>query len=186
MALQDILDRIDKETQTRLQQLEQSFKKTVEKLKEENERKQKKIEEDMNAKVEMNSKKIMEKAENLATMENKNQLLKAKRDIIHQALEQAVTKLAESDEYVEILAALLEQIDADEGTVIPAEGKADQTKKAIEKSGKKFKVADKHGNFEGGFVFTTATMEINNSFENILFGQLIDHLEIELNKILFA
>lgn len=187
MALVDILEKIEKDTTSKIAELEKSFEEKKKKLEEESEKQQKEIDENMNQKVEEKSAKILEKAATLAAMEAKNQLLQAKRKIIEAALENAIETLVNSDKYEEILSSMLKKADIDgDVEVVPAKGKEDSTKKAITSSGKNYSLADKSANIQGGFILKTEKIEIDNSFETIIKKQLREDLEINVHKLLFT
>ncbi|MBD3361109.1 hypothetical protein GF366_04910 [Candidatus Peregrinibacteria bacterium] len=188
MALIDILEKINKETQKSIDQLKKDFEEKKKKLEEEYKTLQKQIDDRMHRKVEENSKKIMEKAENLAERERQNQILEAKRKMINETMDLAIKKLCESDKYEETITEMLKKSDLDEENtvVVPARGKEDITKNAIKNSGKGYYLSDKSADIKGGFILKTDKVEIDNSFETIINEQLRDALEIKLNKSLFA
>jgi len=187
MALSDILAKIEKETAERIAQMEKELKEKKEKLEKENNEKQKTIDEEMHQKVEEKGNKIIEKAEHLAEREEKNTILEAKREVIDEALDEAVTELSKADNYKELLIEMLKKTDfAEEGTVVvPAKGKEEATKKAIKDSGKNYFLSDKSAAISGGFIIKTDKVEIDNSFETLVKGQLREDLEIKLHKLLF-
>jgi len=186
MALTDILEKIKKETDDKISQLEKDFKHKKENLEKTNKEEQKDIDAKMHDKVELNSKKIIEKAENLADREAKNMLLKAKRNIIDEALIKAIESLSSSDKYEEMLTEMLKKADLiDDVVVIPAKGKEEATKKAIKESGKSYMLSDKGAAIKGGFILKTEKIEVDNSFETIIGEQLREDLEIKLHKLLF-
>lgn len=187
MALQDILDKISQQTEEKLKQLATQFENEKKRLAEENDRKKGKISEDMEKKVEDNQRKIMEKAETLAERETKNQILTAKHKVLEEALEEAANKLSKAENYEEILAGMMQKIQIqDDAVIIPARGKEEATKKALQKSGKSFSISEKSANIKGGFILQTDTLEIDNSFETIIKNQLRSELEIKLHKLLFT
>ena len=187
MALVDILEKIEKDTASKIAELEKSFEEQKKKLEEESEKQQKEIDKTMNKKVEEKSAKILEKATTLAAMEAKNQLLQAKRVIIEEALEAAVEELSNSDKYEDILSKMLNKADLEgEVEVVSAKGKEDSTKKAIASSEKNYSLADKSINIRGGFILKTEKIEIDNSFETIIKKQLREELEINVHKLLFT
>lgn len=188
MALADILEKIKKEAEKKVSELEKDFEERKKKLEEDNEKKQKEIDEHLHKKIEGKSAKILEKAETLAEMESKNQLLKAKRKIIEEALEKAIETLAQSKDYEKHITQMLKtaNLESEEIVVVPARGKEEETKKAIKESGKKYFLSDKSADIAGGFILKTSKIEIDNSFETIVKKQLREDLEISLNKLLFA
>ncbi len=187
MALADILEKIEKDTAGKIADLEKSFEEEKKKLEEESEKQQKEIDKTTNQKVEEKSAKILEKAETLAAMEAKNQLLKAKRAIIEEALETAIEELANSNDYVDILSKMLNKADLEgEVEVVSAKGKEDSTKKAIAASEKNYSLAEKSVNIQGGFILKAEKIEIDNSFETIIKKQLREDLEFKTHKLLFT
>jgi V/A-type H+/Na+-transporting ATPase subunit E len=187
MALSDILEKIKKEAAAKVAELEKEYKAKIEDLEKANKEKQKDIDEEMHRKVEENNVKIIAKAENLAEIERKNQLLHAKREILEEALEGAIDELSKLDNYEEIIANMLEkaELKGDNTVVVPAKGKEEATKAAIQKSGKNYFLSEKSANMAGGFILKTDTVEIDNSFSTIVKEQLREDLEIKLHKLLF-
>ncbi len=187
MALQDILEKIEKEAAEKISGLEKDFNEKKKKLEQDYDKKQKEIDHDMHEKVEEKSKKILEKAENLAEREINNHLLEGKRKIIDEALEEAIEALSTSDKYEEMLTSMLEKagLDEENTVVIPAKGKEDKTKSAIKKSGKNYFLSDKSDDFKGGFILKTDKVEIDNTFETIIKSELREELEIKLHKQMF-
>ncbi|MFC1616052.1 V-type ATP synthase subunit E [Patescibacteria group bacterium] len=187
MALTDILEEIEKEVVAHIKKLKKEYEEKKTNLEKEHKENLKKVDEDLHNQVETNSKKILEKAENLANMETKNELLKAKKVLIDEYLDKAIDKLTNSADYENIITQLLKQTDFTEENVvvIPAKGKEDVTKNAIKNADKKYFLSDKSGDIKGGFIIKTDKIEIDNSFSTILFSQLGENLEMKLNKILF-
>lgn len=187
MALSDILEKIKKEASGKVAELEKEYKAKIEQLEKENKEKQKDIDEEMHKKIEENTKKIIAKAENLAEIERKNELLHAKRQIIEEALENSIEELSKLDNYEEVITIMLEKADlkGDNTVVVPAKGKEETTKAAIQKSGKNYFLSEKSANITGGFILKTDTIEIDNSFSTIIKEQLREDLEIKLHKLLF-
>lgn len=187
MALSDILEKIKKEAEAKVAELEKEYKAKIDDLEKANQEKQKDIDEEMHKKVEENNKKIIAKAENLAEIERKNQLLHAKRQIIEEALESAIEELSSLDNYEEVVTAMLgkAELKGDNVVVVPAKGKEDVTKSAIQGSGKNYFLSEKSANIAGGFILKTDTVEIDNSFSTIVKEQLREDLEIKLHKLIF-
>jgi len=187
MALSDILEKIGKEAREKIDQLEKEHKEKIDQLEKEYKEKQKEIDEQIHKKVEENTKKILSKAENLAEIERKNQLLKAKREILGEALEQAVQELSKLENYEEIVTNMLKktELKSENTVVVPAKGKEEETREAIKNSGQNYFLSEKSANIKGGFILKTDKIEIDNSFETIIKEQLREDLEIKLHKLLF-
>lgn len=187
MALSDILAKIEKQTKEKIIELEKEFEKKKAALEKEALEKREKIDHEMREKIEENSKKIIEKAESLAERESKNSLLRAKREIIDEALEEAISELAKIGNYEKIITEMLKSspLEGDHVTVVPPKGKEEETKNAIRHSGKAYFLSEKSADIAGGFIVKTDKIEIDNSFETIINNQLREDLEIKLNKLLF-
>lgn len=187
MALQDILDKLVKETEIRLKDIEKSFNEKKKKLDKETDKEEKNFADDMQNRVEEKKKMIIGKAETLAERESKNKLLGCKRNLIDKIFILAIDELSKDEKYEKILTEILERIDIkDENIVIvPARGKEEATKKAIKAADKKFFLSEKSADIKGGFILKTERVEIDNSFETIIGHQMREDLEIKLNKLLF-
>ncbi|MBU1151786.1 V-type ATP synthase subunit E [Patescibacteria group bacterium] len=187
MALSDILAKIQEEAQKRLKEIDANFERKHKSLKEKYDAAQKEVTQNLHTKLEENTTKILQKAENIATMDAKNKMLKAKRELIEEIFDAAIEKLAASDKYQAILTAILEKIDLgkEDVVIVPAKGKEEATKEAIKASKQPFMLSDKASNIIGGFIAKTDKREIDNSFETIIKNQLRENLEIDLNKLLF-
>lgn len=188
MALTDILEEIKKETDEKMKALEKEHADKLKGLDEKFAEMQKTAEEEMDEQVAENSKKILNKMTTHAKMEAKNKLIREKRDLMEDIFSVALKKLANSDQYKQMLVALLKQggISGDDVEVCAAKGKEDVTKAAIEAAGKDYKLCEKSLDIKGGFVLRSAKIEIDNSFESILYKQLKDDLELEVAEKLFS
>ncbi len=187
MALIDIIKKIDKEAANKIAQLEKDFERKKQSLEDTYKKKQKALDEEIHTKIEEKNQKILEKTKMLGEMEAKNILLKEKRAIIGETVDQAIETLASSDKLEDILVSMLKNVDIDSENIVitPAKGKEEVTKKAIKAAGKDFFLSDKSANIKGGFIVKTEKIEIDNSFETIIKEQLKEVIEIELNKTLF-
>ncbi|MDD3861589.1 MAG: hypothetical protein PHP74_01740 [Candidatus Gracilibacteria bacterium] len=187
MALTDIIEKINKEAEKKIAQMEHDFELKKKELEKKYEGKKKEIDSDMETRIVEKRKKILGKAERLGEMEAKNSLLVAKRKLIAETIEKAIEELSRAKNLEDILAGMFKKIDLkDEGIVIfPAKGFEEITKKAMKNADKKFELSDKSVQIKGGFILKTDKVEIDNSFETIIGKQLVENLEIEINKLLF-
>jgi V/A-type H+/Na+-transporting ATPase subunit E len=188
MALQDILEKIREETEEHFKKMAKQFEERKREIEEAHNTKLEEVNADMNERVEENKGKIIKKAENLVEREAKNHLLKEKHMLIEEVLDQAISALCKSEKYESILTDMLKKIDIKDSNavIISAKGKEEETKKAVKAAEKTFFVSDKTGDFKGGFVVKTDSMEIDNSFENIIKSQLRSLLEIRTHQLLFT
>lgn len=187
MALNDILKQIQKETQEKLDEIAKEHAEAVKKLEAEFAKMKKDAEEEMDEQVAANSEKILSKMATHAKMEAKNKLLSEKREVMNEIFEAALDTLVSSSDYEKLVTELLKHsaIKGDDVKVVPAKGKEDATKKALSASGKSFKMSDKSAGIKGGFILVSEKIEIDNSFESILFKQLRDDLELEVAQTIF-
>ncbi|MBD3329947.1 hypothetical protein GF354_00280 [Candidatus Peregrinibacteria bacterium] len=187
MAINDILEKIEKESAEKISKLKEEFEAKKEALREEYAHKQKALDKDLHERIEEKSAKLLEKAASLAERESKNQMLEAKRTVIEDALSKAVDALAKSGNYEAILTEILNKIDlkGENIVVIPAKGKESQTATAIKASGKSYMLSETAADIKGGVIIKTSRVEIDNSFETIIYSFLRDELEIKINKLLF-
>jgi vacuolar-type H+-ATPase subunit E/Vma4 len=186
MALTDILEKIKSQMLVEIEKLEKEFNEKKKKLEKVSQKRQKEIDEFLHKKIDEKSKEIIEKAEKLAEREAQNNLLKAKRELIGGTLEKSITELSNHEQYEKILTSMLKKTAfPEDAVVIPAKGKEDQTKSAIQNSGKSYFLSEKSADITGGFIIKTEKIEIDNSFETILNSELRQDLEIRLHKLLF-
>lgn len=187
MALKDILEQIKKEAEAEIAKLDQNREEAIAKIHTEYKEKRdnKKIE--MEEKTTDNIIKIKSRAETLAKMENRNNLLKTKRTILKDVFNKTIESLANSPEYVEILAALLRTAtkEFNEGMVIPTSGKEKEMEQALAIAKAPFKLATKSGNYKGGFLLESGHTEVNFAFDSLLAKELWSELEMQLNPLLF-
>lgn len=187
MTVQNIIQHIEQETDAEIKKLEVERDKAIYEIEKEFEKKLDSEKDALAKKVEANKDRIKRRAETYANMENRNAMLQAKRDMLQLAFDKSVKALSNSNSYKSLLVHLLKKAHKEfkEGTVIPAKGKEDITKKAIEESGAKFDMAKSSAPIAGGFILKSGKIEINFAFESILKNELWGELEMDLNKLLF-
>ena len=187
MALQDILEKIKKETEEHIAAINAEFDAKITKLQAESNERRMKIEMDMSKKVTVNINKVKSKTEMLANMEQKNALLSAKRKLLAETIEESITKLVESPDYTKYVAALLKKAATNfsEGKInYPAE-KRSETMAAIQESGVNFELGEEVSHIKSGFILSGDQMESDNSFADIIKKQLLGKIETEAAKLLF-
>ncbi len=186
MALSDILEKIQSEAEAKADELKAEFDAKKKTMQSQNLDTVRQMEEENERLTLAESTKMKEKAQMEAEMEAKNALLRAKRELMEDTLHKAIEALSSAERYEDLLVEMMNRSDLESGVVISAKGKEEATKKAIGKSGKKYQLADEAANIKGGFILKSEKIEIDNSFETVIAGQLRQPLEIELNKLLFA
>jgi len=186
MALSDIIEKIKSEASVKADELKAEYEKSKKELQNKHIEVLRKLDEDNNTAIDSESAKVKEKAEMEAEMEAKNELLSAKRELIEEVLQKAAENLAASERYEDLLAEMMKKADMESGTIIAAKGKEEATRNAISKAGRNYQLASDSADIVGGFILKSEKIEVDNSFETVLFNQLRQELEIELNKMLFA
>ncbi len=187
MALKEILDQIKKEAEVEIAKLDKARDEAIAEIKKEYAQKRDHRKVEMGDRVKDNVGKVKTRAKTFAKMETRNNLLRAKRALLQEIFDDAVTSLVKSDKYTDIVTALLKSADKEfhEGTVIPAKGKKGETQKALEASGAKFEIASEEADIQGGFILESGKVEVNFSFDSILAKELWSDLEVQLNQLLF-
>jgi vacuolar-type H+-ATPase subunit E/Vma4 len=185
MALTDILDKIEKETNLKLKEIEADFERKKAALEQAFDEKKESLDAKYKKSVEEKMASIMEKAKNLSLRESQNSLVLEKRKLIEECLDEAIEVLANSKDYEKYLISLLTKIPYEEGELISAKGKETALEKAMKATNKNYKILKETSPMKGGFIFRSRKIEIDNSIETIIKKQLKDDLEIKLNKLLF-
>lgn len=187
MALENILEKIDDQTKKALATLRKEAESKEAELRESFTVQRETVQSELTASYEDAKSKVFESAESQATRERNNLLLAAKHEVIQEALDSTIANLASSSDYQQILTDMLSATDLD-GTVevVPAKGKEDETKQALSESGKPYTLSSDSVDIQGGFILRADSIEIDNSFEAIIKGQMRSDLEIQLHKLLFT
>lgn len=187
MALSDILEQIKKDTADKMDALQKEYDEKVKELDADFDAKSKKANEEMDEQVAANSAKILNKMTTHAKMEAKNKLLKAKRELLTEIFDAALTKLVSADNYKEMITNLLKhsKLNEEDVEVVSAKGKEEETRSALSASGANYRMSEKTADIKGGFILKSEKIEIDNSFESILNKQLKEDLELEIARSIF-
>jgi len=115
------------------------------------------------------------------------ELLNQKQQIINRAYKAALQKLSslEDDKYVDLMAKLITDLPSGEGSLISVKDKEALLKKALKKSGKKFDILTETTSGNGGFIFRSKKLEINNTFAALINNAKQDSI-LEVTDILFG
>jgi vacuolar-type H+-ATPase subunit E/Vma4 len=187
MSLQDLIQQIEKEADAQIAALNDERDKAIYEIQKEYEKLREKRTAEIEKKAEDSIEKVSRRADTFANMEIRNHLLSAKRTLLADVFAKTVTALAGSPDYVKILTALLKTAKKHfkEGTVVPAHGKEEETKKALKEADANFELAARSAQIKGGFIFKADSVEVDFSFESILAKELWGDLEMKLSKMLF-
>ena len=141
-------------------------------------------EEEQSSLYEGKIKSALDKAESMATLEWKNKLLKAKREILNWVFNKAKQKLASlpGDKYEQILTSLLWKINEDSWNLTAAKWESSLLAWIVSKWSKNFSIAWEW-DFQWWFRLQTKITDYDYSFDN-LFDALKKEKEFEIaNKI---
>jgi len=111
---------------------------------------------------------------------------KHKNGIIDEAYKLAAKKLTElsETEYLDLMVKLLKEIETTDGEVISSEGKEKLLKKALQKADKNFRLIEKTVKDQGGFIYRSPKMEIDNTFSRLI-SDSRNQTILKVTKILF-
>lgn len=189
MALQDILQKISKETNKKAAFMKQVTNDEIKKIKEEAKMKAKERKLKIEEKIGIQSAYIIEKAKTLAKMEGRSTILKQKREVIDQTYKEVEKELnALSDqEYLELITNMVKHAmkSTKKGSLVVPESRLKQTEEAIEKAKADFDIKTKTHDFKGGFILMSGKVEINLSFPHLVQKIVRPATELKVAKILF-
>lgn len=187
MALDDIIQSILAEAESEAQKIKQQGIAEIEVLKKDYQAKTEAEEKRIVALAKKEANKKTEQAKFLALSQKKAALLTKKQAILDQVYQQALIKLSKLPEtdYQKLIAGLIKKLEEKQGEIIPVKGKETLTKEALKKSGKPFQLSTKTVAGNGGFVFQTAKMTIDNRF-SVLIEHARSETEMAVSKILFS
>ncbi|MBT4384739.1 hypothetical protein HOD30_03250 [Candidatus Peregrinibacteria bacterium] len=187
MSTQNIINQIENDAEAEVKKLGEARDQAIYKIQKDYEQKREKSTEKISAKLADSIAKVEGRAETFTNMEVRNDLLRGKHAVLTAAFDQTIANLFASKDYEKILVKLLKKASKEfkEGTVVPAKGKEDETKKALKESGADFELAGRSAHIKGGFILKTPSVELDFSFESILGKELWGDLETELSQLLF-
>lgn len=183
MTIQDILNDIDSEKQKALNELEVELANKIAELDVMHEKNKEGLKAEYKTKVEERKVSIEKKMQAQANMERKALLLGAKRNLLNGAFKEAVDSIASSQEYTNLVAALLSKVDLEDAEIIVAKGKKPDTINAMKHAKKDYKITGE-GDFAGGCIIVSDKMEIDLTFETLI-NDLRGDLETDIAYKLF-
>ena len=186
MALQDILNSIQEKLEEELQKVSDEEEKMLNDIKKQMKKEQDQKLKELTRQKESKINALGQKMEIILKMESRNSLLKAKTKLVDGVFDSVfedLNKLSDA-EYKEWMSSSIKKMDLSEGEIIPAKGKEKLTEEVIKETGLNLKIA-KAGDFTGGFIACSKNIEINNTFNSIVFKQLKPEFELQVAKILF-
>jgi len=185
MALQDIVKTLEAEADQELKQIQKQADLEINQLEDYYSRKIKETCEKLLTQAEIKAKKEAEMQLFTAKSELHRKVLIRKRQIIDEVYNEALKKLKalSDDDYRAIIKRLLNDLPTG-GTILPAKGKEAITKEVAEKVNHDLKVAHESVDSVGGFVWQSAKLNIDNTFEQLV-RDIRDQTEIKVANELF-
>jgi len=186
MALNDILEKIKKETEAK-----------INKIQEETRAKIKELEADSDKKIAIEKEKILSRARKQAgkknkqaqikiSLETKKLILAQRQSIIDQVWQLVLEDLSHLDnqQYSELINDLLIKCPKEKGKIMAARGREEITENIIKKNNRDYLLADESLNVSGGFIYSSDKIEINATFEELI-KEMKEKNNVDLIKILF-
>lgn len=196
MALDDIIKKIETDSQQKIDKLkagaETEASQIIERAKKEAEDKRHSILRKGEEEAERNRKRILQ----IADLEARKIILSAKRDVISDTFEQARQKLDGMENYSDLIQKmLLAGVETgEEEVVVSADDKKKIGSKLIASVNSELKIQGKKGKLSlakddapitGGFILRRGKVEMDSSFTSLIKSQK-DELEIKVAEILFS
>jgi|GEM_PF-383627 V/A-type H+-transporting ATPase subunit E len=187
MGLQEIINKIEKDCELKIKDLEKEWNQKIEEEK-------KKIDKELEIYYKDQFEKIEKEIDNELRkkyldykLESRNKILESKRAIIDKVFDEVFTKYLsyETDIYLEFLVDLIKKNVKDDGyeIILNKKDKDELSEKLIKKLGSGFKISDSVSNIKGGVILKKGNIEFNLSYDQI-FKFKKEKLEKEVGKIL--
>lgn len=188
MALANILETIRQEALEQVEEIEKDKQTKIEVLKKEYSQKEAELKDKILAEAKLINEKRIEQARFQAENQAKSEILDKKQTILDETFDLAVKELTHSPDNDQIawLCSLLKELPEDkQGELKSTKHSLSLVKKANEKCGNKFKISTETVEGNGGFIFLSPKVEINNCY-SALVEEVRGDLETEIAKILFS
>ncbi len=176
MALQDIIKKIQAESEARIAEIQVQLEKDKVEVSEKAKVSRKEELAALEVKTEAALEAVDTKIDTMARRENRQALLSARRAVLDAAMEKFFEALviADNETKTTIFKAQITQMGVEKGSVRAAKADVEVLKPLL---GKDFDVkAD--NDIKGGFVCVADGMEIDNSFKNLVFSEYKQPLEM--------
>jgi len=189
MALQDIIQKIQKDLEKDLAKIEKEEKEELREIDKEFVQSKKDLEKKKEKRVKEKAKGIEQKMATLLSMESRSKLLKEKIDLIEKVFQKAIDELCKfpDGEYKKVLAVLMKKLPEGEGEIVSVSGREKITEEALREAGKSgYTLGKASSAIKGGFIMKTGKIEIDNSFTTLVNQILKDEVETEVAGVLFS
>ncbi len=171
--------------------------KEAEKIRAESENKIAAVKKEWQEKVEQKKQEIIASAQRKANQkvqqtqfklqaQAQTEILNQKQGIIDKVYKSALKKLTEldDDQYVELMIKLIDSLPETAGELISVKEKEGLLKKALKKNGKKYDLAQEVIGGQGGFIFKSKEIEIDNTFASLI-NNTKDQTILPVSNLLF-
>ncbi|MBU1118443.1 V-type ATP synthase subunit E [Patescibacteria group bacterium] len=187
MALDDIITSIDKENKKEIAKLQKEADNRAKDIQVETDAKKKELHSVILEEVTKEAETFVAQAEYALRMKQKNALLQKKQALITEAYDKALLKLKDLDDaqYGDIVSRLLKEMGTGDFEIVPAKGREDITKRAVEAAGKGYTVSSETIEAVGGFKAVSKDVEIDNTFGSLL-ESMKDDLDVTVSETLFT
>lgn len=188
MALSDIIESIQKETQEKIDKLKKAAEENKRRLIQEWEEKIRNERDALLKKAKKNAEKKIQQAHFLLHSQEQSRILKKKREVIEEIIEEAKKRLADIDQarYRQLMERLVAKLPNISGELIStADAEKRNVLKQIIENHPQYRLSEETIPASGGFIFRSDYLEIDNTFESLL-NAVSDEITLHVAKILFS
>ena len=187
MALSNILSAIDSKTDEDIAKITKQGQEKASTVKAEFDKKLHDKKEDILKKLKATADRKVSQASFQVQSQVNGKILKKKREVIDQVFQKSLEKLSSLNEAdaKKILVKLIKSLpEVTDGKIIPVVDSESAVKSAAKEADTKYEISSKAIKGKGGFIFQSAGLTIDNTWEQLIARQQ-DLLETEVANILF-
>jgi V/A-type H+-transporting ATPase subunit E len=187
MALDDIIKSIVAEAEAEADEIKKGADQKIAELKKDYQKQKDERRQKIMAEAETAAEQKVEQACFLATSKMRAKTLTKKQEIIESVYQKALKELESlsDNEQQKLMGKLIKNLpDVEEAEIVAAKGSHVAVRKAVDHSGRIFKLSPENVSGSGGFVLRSKTVDIDNRFEALI-KRVREETEIEVAKILF-
>ena len=175
MALQDILQRVQKAAQEQAAQINKEFEHEAAELKKEHKTRLSKEKKELGQRKDAAIEKLHAEAESMARRQTAQAEISAKKQVVSKSAQKLVDYLNNLDEvqYKKFVTPLFESVKNLTGTILVP---ASRVKVSESLCGKNLKV-ESHDDVAGGFIVQAGAMEIDYQFSNLIQSEFSNEIE---------
>jgi len=188
MALENILEKIKKEAREEIKKIEQESEQKIEEIKIEFKEKEKKEKEKIISQSKKQAEKKIQQAKFILANQKKSKLLQEKQILLDEVFTLATKKMADlnQEKQISLLQKLINNLPSQEKAEIKAtENSKNLLKQILEKSDQSFTLSSEKVKGQGGFIFSSEKLIIDNRYSTLVQGAR-DEMETEVAKTIFS